>query len=71
MSLIEDTRAAEAAESGAPAFLTAGAAATGEFRCAECGYGIAVRALLPICPMCRGLVWDDPATSPYGRSRLL
>ena len=73
MSLIEDRQGAEAAlaaHSGAPSFLPAGAAATGEFRCAECGYGIAVRSLLPICPMCRGLVWDDPATSPYGRSRL-
>ena len=44
------------------------APAIGEFRCAECGYGVAVRRLLPQCPMCRGLAWEDPATSPYGRS---
>ena len=71
MSLIEDRRGVEAADSGAPTFRTAGTAAAGEFHCAECGYGIAVQTLLPICPMCRGLVWDDSATSPYGRRRSL
>lgn len=70
MSLIEDRRTEASAAAGAPTFLAAGAAATGEFRCAECGYGVAVRARLPVCPMCRGVVWDEPATSPYGRPRL-
>ena len=53
---------------GAPVFLVAGSPAIGEFRCAECGYGVAVRRLLPQCPMCRGLAWEDPSTSPYSRS---
>lgn len=53
---------------GVPVFLVAGTPAIGEFRCAACGYGVAVRRLLPQCPMCRGLAWEDPATSPYGRS---
>ena len=53
---------------GVPVFLAAGTPAIGEFRCAECGYGIAVRRLLPQCPMCRGLAWEEPATSPYSRS---
>lgn len=70
MSLIEDSRTAASATSGAPTFLIAGAPTAGTFRCAECGYGIAVRALLPICRMCRGFLWDDPTTSPYGRPPL-
>ena len=50
---------------GAPAFLPAGQRAEGEFRCAECGYGVIVRNELPECPMCRGLVWEGPADSPF------
>ena len=50
-----------------PDFLTAGDPALGEFHCAECGYGISVRSVLPECPMCRGSQWEKPATSPYGR----
>jgi rubrerythrin len=53
-----------------PVFLSAGAVAAGEYVCAECGYGISVRHLLPQCPMCRGVEWELPATSPYGRSSL-
>lgn len=60
---------APAGADGAPRFRAAGSRAHGEFRCAECGYGVVVRALLPVCPMCRGRSWEDPATSPYGRSR--
>jgi rubrerythrin len=70
MSLIEDRRTGAGAESGVPTFLTAGTSAAGEFRCADCGYGVAVRTVLPVCPMCRGHVWDEPATSPYGPTRL-
>ena len=50
---------------GLPLFLAAGSQALGEFRCAECGYGVVVRRVLPECPMCRGRSWEDPATSPY------
>jgi hypothetical protein len=52
-----------------PGFLLAGTDATGDFHCAECGYGITVRSLLPQCPMCRGLQWEDLFTSPH-RTRL-
>ena len=48
-----------------PVFFAAGREVSGEFRCAECGYGVIVRSLLPACPMCRGLVWEEPAGSPY------
>ena len=50
---------------GEPVFFTAGMEVAGEFRCADCGYGVVVRSLLPPCPMCRGHVWEEPAGSPY------
>jgi rubrerythrin len=39
-------------------FLAAGETAAGQFRCAECGYGVAVSATLPRCPMCSGVSWE-------------
>jgi rubrerythrin len=47
----------------APVFLTTGREAEGEFRCAECGYGVIVRTMLPQCPMCRGHLWE--ADGPF------
>jgi Zn finger protein HypA/HybF involved in hydrogenase expression len=46
---------AVAAENG---ILRAGQAARGDFRCADCGYGVTIRRTLPVCPMCRGERWD-------------
>ena len=37
----------------------AGAAAKGEFRCTDCGYGITVYRKLPRCPMCGTEVWEQ------------
>jgi rubrerythrin len=54
-----------ARENAESVFLAAGHEASGEFRCAECGYGVIVRSLLPACPMCRGLAWVEPARSPF------
>jgi hypothetical protein len=50
-----------------PAFVeltVAGADVSGEFRCADCGYGVVVHRVLPLCPMCGGTVWEvcGPAT---------
>jgi hypothetical protein len=39
-------------------FAPAGSDVTGEFRCADCGYGAVVQRVLPPCPMCRGTVWE-------------
>lgn len=39
-------------------FTAAGAQADGEYRCAECGYGITVWTTLPRCPMCSGSSWE-------------
>lgn len=59
-----ESRRAEAV-ADAPTFFEAGEPARGEYLCSNCGYGIAVRAALPECPMCRGGVWEEPSTSPY------
>jgi rubrerythrin len=47
-------------------FLATGANASGEFRCADCGYGAVVQRVLPACPMCRGTVWEqrEPREAP-------
>ena len=66
--LVESRRSTGAVVSrgnGEPVFLDAGREAKGEFRCADCGYGVIVRSNLPACPMCRGLVWEESSGSPY------
>jgi rubrerythrin len=57
----EPTAATEARldESGFADFSVAGAQASGEFRCADCGYGAIVQSALPPCPMCGGTVWES------------
>lgn len=49
-------------------FLEAGTAAKGEFRCADCAYGVTVQAKLPVCPMCGGHAWERSASSPVTRA---
>lgn len=39
-------------------FTAAGEQGIGEFRCAECGYGVTVWSTLPRCPMCTGESWE-------------
>jgi hypothetical protein len=55
---------------GVPGFLGAGSEASGYYHCADCGYGISVRRLLPVCPMCRGSSWEDATSSPFTRLRV-
>lgn len=40
-------------------FAVAGSNASGEFRCADCGYGAVVQRVVPPCPMCRGTIWEQ------------
>lgn len=70
MVQIEPRRADGAAidKADVPVFLGAGTEAIGEYHCADCGYGVTVRLILPVCPMCRGRSWEGPGTSPFGRS---
>ena len=42
--------------------------AKGEFRCAECGYGVAICRELPRCPMCGGVSWEQAPWSPFARA---
>jgi hypothetical protein len=45
------------ADPGLVELLVTGSAASGDFRCADCGYGAVVQRELPVCPMCGGTVW--------------
>lgn len=67
MGMLVDTgRADVVAPLDVPILLDAGRPATGEYTCAGCGYGVSVRSMLPVCPMCRGLTWEPTASSQYG-----
>ena len=46
----------------------AGGHAKGEFRCAECGYGVVVSSVLPSCPMCHGDTWEAAPWRPFTRA---
>jgi hypothetical protein len=46
-------------------FHVAGSPATGEYHCADCGYGVTVQAVLPQCPMCAGTSWESQALTPF------
>jgi hypothetical protein len=48
-----------AGDAGFVDFRVAGTEVTGEFRCADCGYGAVVQRVLPPCPMCAGTVWES------------
>lgn len=56
--MIEDVRVLREPEGDFVELLAAGQTAAGSFRCAECGYGVAVSAALPQCPMCAGTTWE-------------
>jgi rubrerythrin len=60
------TRAVEVPidDSGFVEFAVAGTPASGEFRCADCGYGAVVQRSLPRCPMCGGSVWESRGPLP-------
>ncbi|MFL5960576.1 MAG: hypothetical protein ACJ75G_09950 [Gaiellaceae bacterium] len=46
-------------DSGFLEFAVSGTQVSGEFRCADCGYGAVVHRALPHCPMCGGTVWES------------
>ena len=49
-------------------FLETGATASGEFQCAECGYGVSVQSRLPACPMCAGELWEPKPSTTAARA---
>ena len=40
----------------------------GDYRCAECGYGVSVHRSLPRCPMCGGTGWLDAVRPDSSRT---
>jgi rubrerythrin len=50
-------------------FRSTGDYVDGAFRCARCGYGVALSRALPRCPMCGGQDWEDELASAAGRRR--
>jgi hypothetical protein len=60
-SAVPAVRAGEAPldDSGFVDFAVAGTEVSGEFRCADCGYGAVVQNMLPQCPMCGGTIWES------------
>ncbi len=46
----------------------AGEHSKGEFRCADCGYGVTVCRELPICPMCGCEAWRAVSWAPMARA---
>ena len=55
-----------AADGDEVVFSAAGDHVKGEFRCAECSYGITVYRQLPACPMCGCEVWEAVSWRPFG-----
>jgi len=54
-------------DGGFAEFVLAGTPVSGDFRCADCGYGAVVHRALPQCPMCGGTVWEslEPLASRF------
>ena len=69
--MIDVTRRDAPDEGDAVEFHAAGDRAKGEFRCCECGYGVAIVATLPNCPMCGGHAWERGPWTPFARARRL
>jgi len=49
-------------------FFATGIKVAGQYRCAECGYGITIHAELPVCPMCSGRSWEATPWTPLSSS---
>ena len=69
--MIDVTRRDPPEEGEAVDFYAAGERAKGEFRCSGCGYGVAIVASLPNCPMCGGEAWERRAWRPFTRAQPL
>ena len=64
----EGARSVTAGDGDYVEFLTTGTRAAGEYRCADCGYGVTVHSALPRCPMCSGESWEQSTWSPLSRA---
>jgi len=66
--MLDQARQSETTEPEYVEFLLTGMIAAGEYHCAACGYGVAVYAALPQCPMCSGTTWEPHASTPFTRA---
>lgn len=66
--MIEEERVAGFEVGDFVEFRETGESVKGAYRCTGCGYGVAVTSALPPCPMCGGAVWEESASSPFGRA---
>jgi rubrerythrin len=69
--MIEATRRDAPEPGDAVDFFAAGDQAKGEFRCSVCGYGVAIVATLPNCPMCGGEAWERGPGRTFTRAQAL
>ena len=69
--MMQDTTTVRVAPDEYVEFLSTGAAAKGEFHCSQCGYGVTIVRVLPVCPMCQGTSWEQSAWSPFGKAQSL
>src|SRR5579872_5936474 len=65
--MLEGSKVDARGASGYAGVFVAGAPAVGEFNCRDCGYGVIVQRVLPLCPMCRGSVWEQSVWRPFSR----
>lgn len=64
--MIEQERVGERGGDGYVPFYAMGESAKGAFKCSDCGYGVAISAALPRCPMCGGETWEESQWAPSG-----
>jgi hypothetical protein len=67
----EDTQPPDQADADYVDFVASGTTVVGAYHCADCGYGVTLRAELPVCPMCSGKTWEPAPWSPFRRARAL
>lgn len=68
--MLDNSQAPDSQDADYVDFVPAGKAVTGAYHCADCGYGVTLRSVLPVCPMCSGSNWEQAPWSPFSRARV-
>ncbi len=63
--MLDEARKLDSHEGDYVEFQATGTPAAGAYRCSSCGYGVAVSAVLPRCPMCGGTTWEAASASTF------
>ncbi len=64
----DEARAPDPTDGDYVQFVLAGTSVVGAYRCSGCGYGVTLRAPLPVCPLCAGTTWEQGTWSPFARA---